>query len=132
MSTLRITMSAAPLPERHHAQITDPKELANVLTVTGRADTALLLVENVEAGDMAAYMAFGLDQGGMVTIYAARSWEAGFGAIAMKAMFKGATMIDRPLRVHCENLKAYMRMFGASEAAECFDADGIRMGVFRG
>lgn len=128
----RITATTECLPARHHAQITDPEELARCIEVGTRADTATLLVENVDTGELAAYAVIGRDEGGMVTIYAARSWLTGLGAMALKGLFGAAQVINAPLRVHTDKLRTYARAIGADTALDAIDADGVPMGVFHG
>lgn len=135
MINYRISATAKPFPEEHAPQVTDVDELALVREVSARDDTAMVLVEDRDKGTLAAYAVLGFDEDGTVTIYAARSWLKGMGAIALQGLFKGATVINRPMRVHTETLerfKAYAKMLGASEALEALDADGIRQGVYYG
>lgn len=126
--TTRVAVSET-LPADFRAQLPGD-ELGHVMTVGARDDTFCLTVSNPENGDLLAYAIVGPDDGGMVTIYAARSWLTGLGAMAIKSLFGASHIMGQPLRVHTERLRTYARMLGADNALEAIDGDGLPMGVF--
>ena len=127
----KVTASADVLPARFHGQL-EADELALVCKVGARSDTATISIEDTDAGTLMAYAVIGRDEGGMVTIYAARSWLTGLGAVAIKGLFGASKVMGAPMRVHTERLQAYARILGADIALDAFDADGLSMGVFHG
>lgn len=135
LTNARFAASVAPLDARYHAQITDPEELALVLRVGARDDTATITIGNNDTGELAAYAVIGRDDDNMVVIYAARTWLRGMAAMALKGLFGSAQVINAPLRVHLkklQHLQAYAKMFGAGTALEGLDGDGLPMGIFDG
>lgn len=107
-------------------------EAEHVRNVGDRDDTAALIVTEGQGGKLLAYAILGMDEGGMVVIYAANTFLTGLGKMALQALLGASEVLGAPLRVHSEKVQAMARAMGASEALETLDAEGIPMGVFRG
>lgn len=107
-------------------------EAAHVRDVGDRDDTAALIVTEGQGGKLLAYAILGMDDGGMVVIYAANTFMNALTKISLKALLGASEVLGAPLRVHSDRVKGMARAMGASEALETLDAEGIPMGVFRG
>jgi len=130
LTNARVTATRDGIPEQYRAQITDATELERIDHLTERSDVATLTIEDTKQGTLAAYAFIGRDDSGMFTIYAARSWLTGLGAVAIAGLFGASKVISTPLRVHTEKLEAYARMMGADLSQVALDGDGVPMGVF--
>lgn len=126
----RVTMTRDAMPQKRLAEL-EGEEKALVERVSARDDTALLLVEDRDKDTLIAYAVIGKDDGGMVTIYAARSLAGGaVTAMMLRGIFGASQVLGAPMRVHTDRVAAYARMIGAGEAWDAIDGDGLPMGVF--
>lgn len=131
-----VELVAGAMPPELVAGLPDPAERAHVADVSGRDDTATLLVRD-RAGELVGYAVIGRDEAGAVAVYAARAIGGGFIVkAALVGLFGAAQVIGAPLRFHVEDmrgrLRAAARMMGAPDFSAALDADGIPQGVFRG
>lgn len=132
IADIRISRDVNGLPGQHLKQLTDEVERINVGTVSARPDTFAIYIEEKTTGELIAYAIVGIDDGGMLTIYAGRALVAGIGEIAFKGLFGAARIMGKPLRVHSNRPRMYARMMGATKFDKIFDADGVPQGVFYG
>jgi hypothetical protein len=125
---MNLQIAKGEFPSAMLAQI-EAGEAALVVELMQRGEVALVVSEG---GKLAGYAVFGFDEGGMVTVYAARSFNSFLARAAMLGIFGAAQIIGAPVRVHTEKLRAMARMMGADKALAALDGDGLPMGVFHG
>lgn len=137
IGNIRFRATSDPIAPDQMDKITCAVERDRVATVGARPETVTVTVTDKDAGEMMAYAVIGEDAQGVLTIYAARSWIKGLGAVALKGFFQGATVVDKPLRVHADDrarIAAYAKMMGCdlTAALPAVDANGVGQGVFHG
>ena len=126
-----ISVTRAALDQFALGKIRDEQERAGAAELSARPDTVTLTASD-GAGNLLGYVVAGFDDDDMVTIYQARAYAVGLGAIAIRAVIGAAQVIGAPVRVHAARLAPLMRMAGVTEALSCVDTDGLPMGVFNG
>lgn len=128
----QVRASIEAMPEALIATLPDEAERENVRKTSAYDTTATLTVIDTDKDELMAYAVYGHDDNNHLTIYAARCFLAGMGAIALKSLFGVSKVVGTPLRVHAEKVKTFARMMGAEEALDAIDGDGVPMGVFHG
>ena len=133
LTNARFAATLAPLAEEFHNRIADADELALVLEVGARDDTATITIVNNDTGDLAGYAVIGRDDQGWLTIYAARTWLRGpMAAMAFRGLFGASQVMKAPLRIHSERVAKYAKILGVDIALDAIDGGGLPMGVFDG
>lgn len=108
-----------------------PDESALTGEVSERGDTYSIIV--TDGDKLIAYAVFGLGEGDLAIVYAARVLVPGLGPMMLKSLFGASQVMGAPLRV-CLNkigrLNAVGRSMGADFCMEAEDGDGRLQGLF--
>lgn len=108
------------------------QEAQGALEVSARPDTSTVWVMD-DSGKTMAYVIFGLDKGGMVTVYYARSTVKALGPMLMKQFFGVSEVLGVPMRMHAQSIRdihVKARMFGANFCTDGVDSEGVLQGIF--